>query len=288
MNAPFLRAEVRVKDTGVLIGTTEYPIAVPGYVRFAVDYVEQPANTVLTVTTGEWDGSHYLSDPYILSGACISSRPTATAPLPSPTRTAIPATNTVTATASPTAFYFEPFVNVTCSQTQVRGSIYQPLAPNVRVDVSLASDLTVKLASTVVPIVDINYSATLNYVLQSPNTRLIVSIGEWDGTQYVRPAQLFGRDCIVVSTPTGTAFVPTITQTPPVFSSATYTLVPLTVTPPLLTATKTNTAPPLPSTTRVPPSATLPLPSAIPTLPPLATVVPPSATQTPAPTGFTG
>jgi hypothetical protein len=84
---------------------------------------------------------------------------------------------------------------VYCQITFVRGRI-ESTAPYVKVAVTLASDLSRPIASTVVRVwADQYYYAFLRYPLQPKGTRLIISAGEWDGSKYVAPANLIGQDC---------------------------------------------------------------------------------------------
>lgn len=84
---------------------------------------------------------------------------------------------------------------VGCSRTVAVGKIETP-AKFVRVTVTLASDLSQTLATKVVPVRrNGRYAAFVAYPAQARGTHLIVSVGEWDGTSYLRPATLLGADC---------------------------------------------------------------------------------------------
>jgi hypothetical protein len=120
-------------------------------------------------------------------------------------------------------------LRVSCGSTRVRG-VTEVAAPYVRVTVSLASDLSVQLAERTVSVsnrIGARYDTTLNYTQQPEGTRLIISVGEWDGQQYLRPATLMAQNCgrngrvtptfipspTFVPSPTPTALPGTISQT---------------------------------------------------------------------------
>jgi hypothetical protein len=165
------------------------------------------------------------------------------------------------------------FLRVFCDSTRVRGKT-EVRAPFVRITVNLASDLSVMLAEKVVPVFRFpgaRFSTELDYKLQAPNTRLIISVGEWDGKRYLQPAALFGRDCIdpnATPTPTPTPLgasptIPPVSETPPLTPfptlSPTFT--------PSFVPTISRTPPPL---SRTPPPTPLQTftPTFVPTLPP--------------------
>jgi hypothetical protein len=88
-------------------------------------------------------------------------------------------------------------LRVTCSRTTLRGRT-EVAAPFIRVQVVLASDLTVKLADQVIAVrnrANARYRVVVDYWQQAEGTSLVVSVGEWDGQQYLRPATLVGRPC---------------------------------------------------------------------------------------------
>lgn len=98
-------------------------------------------------------------------------------------------------------------LQVTCSHVMTNG---RSSAPYVRVQVVLGSDLDIVLATRVVPTSRGQYKATLSYPRQVNNTVLTVSIGNWDGTQYINPATLYSRNCSHGTVPSATpTFVPT-------------------------------------------------------------------------------
>ena len=86
-------------------------------------------------------------------------------------------------------------LSVTCIRTQVTGSA-SGSAPYIRVQVTLASDLTHTLATKAVKVDHKGrFTLSLSYPRQARDTLLIVSIGEWDGHQYLAPATLQSRLC---------------------------------------------------------------------------------------------
>jgi hypothetical protein len=86
-------------------------------------------------------------------------------------------------------------LRATCTRTRVEG-FTEVRSRYVRVQVTLASDLSHVLATKVERIGrNQHYNVSLNYPRQPENTRLIVSVGEWDGSQYLLPATLIGIDC---------------------------------------------------------------------------------------------
>jgi hypothetical protein len=104
--------------------------------------------------------------------------------------------------------------SVTCSMTTLAGSV-EVNARYVRVQVSLASNLGVTLATKVVPVHKNGYKAVLPYTRQPEGTRLIIAVGEWDGTNYLQPAYLFGQDCNSGNVqPTATLDYPTPVASP--------------------------------------------------------------------------
>jgi hypothetical protein len=111
-------------------------------------------------------------------------------------------------------------LSVTCARTRVEGDT-EVRSRYVRVQVSLASDLSQTLATQVVRVGrDRHYSASLNYHRQPENTLLVVSVGEWDGSQYLRPATLVSAACNrhggtqPTPPPTPTIIMPPATPTP--------------------------------------------------------------------------
>jgi hypothetical protein len=111
-------------------------------------------------------------------------------------------------------------LSVTCTRTRVEGST-EVRARYVRVQVTLASDLSRTLVTEVVRVGrDRNYSASLTYPRQPQNTLLIISVGEWDGSQYLRPATLLSSACNrhggsqPTPAPSPTIIMPPFTPTP--------------------------------------------------------------------------
>jgi hypothetical protein len=88
---------------------------------------------------------------------------------------------------------------VTCSQVIVAGKT-EVIAPFVKVQVALASDLTSIIAQKVVstrPRFGADYRAVLDL---SPShlpdgTLLVISVGEWNGVRYLKPARITSRYC---------------------------------------------------------------------------------------------
>jgi hypothetical protein len=86
-------------------------------------------------------------------------------------------------------------VSVRCNLAQVTGQS-DTTAPYMRIQVALASDLSQILATKVVNVHrNGTYNGSLNYERQAENTLLIVSIGEWDGQNYLNPAAMVGYYC---------------------------------------------------------------------------------------------
>lgn len=115
-------------------------------------------------------------------------------------------------------------LRVTCSRTTLRGRT-ELAAPFVRIQVVLASDLTVKLADQVVAVrnrADARYRVVVDYWQQVEGTQLIISVGEWDGQQYLRPATMVGRACRGGGGRASATPLPSFTPTfPPPLASAT-------------------------------------------------------------------
>jgi hypothetical protein len=115
-------------------------------------------------------------------------------------------TFSVQATQSDTA-------SVRCNMSQIAGQI-DTGAPYMRIEVALASDLSQILATKVINVHrNGTYSANLNYERQAENTLLIVSIGQWDGQNYISPASLSSYYC--TQTGGNSPIEATPTQIPP-------------------------------------------------------------------------
>lgn len=90
-------------------------------------------------------------------------------------------------------------ISVTCRFVNVSGKT-EVNAPYVRVQVVLGSNLTTVIAQQVVatrPRAGASYKASLDIrkAHLAEGTHLVISVGEWDGTKYLRPAALTGTDC---------------------------------------------------------------------------------------------
>ncbi|MFN8371408.1 MAG: hypothetical protein U0694_00815 [Anaerolineae bacterium] len=108
-------------------------------------------------------------------------------------------------------------LRVTCVRTRIEG-VTEVSARYVRVQVTLASDLTNVLASRVVRVGrNQRFSATLNYPRQREGTLLVVSAGEWDGSQYLRPATISSAACSSSGNTT-----PTVPPPPTLFPTPTW------------------------------------------------------------------
>lgn len=90
-------------------------------------------------------------------------------------------------------------LKVTCQQVTVAGKT-EVNTSYVKVSVVLASNLGTVLAQQVVltkPRAGANYFASLNIrrAHLAEGTRVVIAVGEWDGTRYLRPATIIGADC---------------------------------------------------------------------------------------------
>lgn len=153
---------------------------------------------------------------------------------------------------------------VRCQYTLVRGSI-EVSAPFVRVQVVRADDLSNVLETRVVQVRgDGSYAALLQYTAQPHGTGLIVSVGEWDGANYVQPATLVGRNCGQSSTATpipSPTITPSFTPIPPTQVPPTVVITPGTL-PPTLVPTTGSTVVPSPTHTSTPRPTFTPSPTA--------------------------
>lgn len=142
-------------------------------------------------------------------------------------------------------------LTITCRRTTATGRI-ETRAPYVRVQVVLASNLSQTLATGVFRVGRYqSYTARLYYPRQAEGTLLVVSVGEWDGRQYLRPATLTSQTCW-----DGGTMPPTYTPTAVMPPTLPPTYTPTAVMPPTLPPTFT------PDWTPVPPTEVMP------TLPP--------------------
>lgn len=67
----------------------------------------------------------------------------------------------------------------------------------IRITITPASDLRRQLAESVIrvdPDSGAAFSADVPYPPQTPGTRLVVAVGEWNGTKYLVPAEMLGFD----------------------------------------------------------------------------------------------
>jgi hypothetical protein len=88
-----------------------------------------------------------------------------------------------------------PVLKVSCAITVVAGSV-EVKAPFVRVRIFSADNLGTALASQVVPVNQFGtYVAALTYAPQPANSLLVISVGEWDGDEYLLPATIQSRPC---------------------------------------------------------------------------------------------
>jgi len=156
-------------------------------------------------------------------------------------------------------------LNATCQYVTVRGKT-EVNTSFVRVQVVLASNLTTVISQQVVPTrprAGAAYKAVLDIrkAHLTEGTLLVISVGEWDGTRYLRPATLTSIEC----NHNGGTRLPTPTPLPTLVASPTFV----------------GTLPP----TYTPPSSTLPpmSPTPPPTDGPFPTNPPPPATPTPPP-----
>ena len=146
-------------------------------------------------------------------------------------------------------------INVSCRFVSVQGKT-EVNAPFVRVQVVLASDLTRVIAQQVVstrPRAGAAYTANLDIrrAHLAEGTLLVISVGEWDGRRYLRPATITSAACGQAGTPQ-----PTPTQVGPATLPPTFT--------PTFVASPTFIMPPTPT------------PITSPTLPPVSPTPPPT------------
>jgi len=83
-----------------------------------------------------------------------------------------------------------------CTQIRVSGVVGTIKAAYVLAVVSLASDLTHGLNNSLSQMTSQYYSMTMNIPPQPLGTHLIVSVGQWDGANYVEPATMLRGDCV--------------------------------------------------------------------------------------------
>ena len=150
-------------------------------------------------------------------------------------------------------------LRVTCQQVTVKGKT-EVNSSYVKVSVVLASNLGTVLAQQVVPTkprAGSNYFAALNIrrAHLAEGTRVVIAVGEWEGTRYLRPATIIGADC----SRDGGSTQPTPVPSPTIAVSQTFVPTPS----PTFVASPTfvSTMPPTPIPSR----------TVIPTLPPTPT-----------------
>lgn len=90
-------------------------------------------------------------------------------------------------------------ISVTCQYVTVSGKT-EVNTSYVRVQVVLGSDLTQVLSQQVVktrPRAGASYQAKLkiSQAHLAEGTHVVIAVGEWDGTKYLRPATMTGADC---------------------------------------------------------------------------------------------
>ena len=162
----------------------------------------------------------------------------------------------------------------TCQSVTVRGKT-EVNTSFVRVQVVLASNLTNVITQQVVPTrprAGAAYKAVLDIrkAHLTEGTLLVISVGEWDGTRYLRPATLTGIEC----NRNGGTRIPTPTPLPTLVASPTWVVSP--TFGPSPTPTLVGTLPPM-SPTPPPtdgPFPTNPPPPATPTPPPIPPTFP--------------
>jgi hypothetical protein len=212
VRARFVRVQVTPADNlNHTLDTQVVRVRADGTYSAALRYPRQPDGTLLIISAGEWDGRQYVRPATLTSQHCGQFVPT-----PVPSGTFIPTVPPYT--PFPTPFTPEPsptfapppinYLNVTCTDAQIGG--WTQLAANyMRVTASRADDLSVTLAEQVVavePYAGAWYNAQLTYPQQPEGTLIVFSVGEWDGSQYLRPATIVSQNC--------TTFVPTFVPTP--------------------------------------------------------------------------
>ena len=147
-------------------------------------------------------------------------------------------------------------LKVTCQQVTVVGKT-EVNTSYVKVSVVLASNLGTVLAQQVVPTkprAGSNYFASLNIrrAHLAEGTRVIIAVGEWDGTKFLRPATIVGADC----NRDGGSTQPTPVPSPTLVLSQTFVPSPTWIassTPPPTPAPTSTFVPTLPPTPTRPP-----------------------------------
>ena len=99
-------------------------------------------------------------------------------------------------------------IDVSCRFVSVEGKT-EVNAPYVRVQVVLASNLTKVIAQQVVPTrprrgADYKANLDIRKAHLADGTLLVISVGEWDGRRYLRPATITSAECGHASTPAPT------------------------------------------------------------------------------------
>jgi hypothetical protein len=113
-------------------------------------------------------------------------------------------------------------VQVGCTKTTIAGNT-EVAAKYVRVQIVLASNLSKVLATKVIATrhrAGASYTGTLNYTRQPAGTLLVISVGEWDGRRYVRPATTISRNCGQAQATQTPILVPTNTPLPDLTGTA--------------------------------------------------------------------
>jgi serine/threonine protein kinase len=82
-----------------------------------------------------------------------------------------------------------------CSSVAIHGTVSVKLANTVRANIVISSDLSKSIASQTVPLNGSTYDMVVAYPPQPFGTTLIVSVGQWDGSKYVRPANIASGRC---------------------------------------------------------------------------------------------
>jgi len=86
---------------------------------------------------------------------------------------------------------------VSCSYATLTGSTVSSDAAYIQVHVSLASDLTKNIGSAFEPTIAGNYSISVDYPTQPADTRLILTIFEWDAQgNRMGVGRTAGYDCV--------------------------------------------------------------------------------------------
>ncbi len=187
IKAPYIRATVSLlSNLNQTLTSQIMPLTNPHY-AISLYYPPQPPGTGIVIAVGQWDGAKYVEPAMLISGDCTGPTPVASyTPLPG-TGTPLPIG---TLPAQP------PYATIGCSSALVGGTVRVIKAPYIRVTVNLASNLNQMLASQILPLTDPQYNVPLSYAAQPIGTRLVIAVGQWDGTKFVEPAALVAGDCM--------------------------------------------------------------------------------------------